>query len=172
MISLDIYVASHFAQRRKYFQSVWMHFDEARSKREVCIHLLIAIKRLIQNLQRSFDNGAVAEGVNVTRMNYTYTRTCFWAWTIAGHTLAIFSCFVAWTCSHTSAVVFQQMFWTVSYASCSISVFAIGIWFPQVICRIVLLHRWAFLLADTVVVEITTCQTVLLCWSRTTTSTE
>lgn len=87
----------------------------------------------------------------------------FRTWAIARDAFTIFGCLIKGTCSHTRPIVFEQMFGTVAHARSTIRIFAIGIRLPQIIGRIVFLHGRAFLFADTVIVEIATGQTVLLC---------
>ena len=56
--------------------------------------------------------------------------------------------------SDASAIILQQMFWTIFYAGSSVSIFSIWISFPFIFDRIIPLHGRAFLFTDTIIVEI------------------
>lgn len=172
MVTLDVNVAGDLAQRREHLQSIRMHFNEARSKREVRIHLLKPIETLIQYLQRTLDNGAIAERIDIARMNDAHAGTRLRTGTIARYTFTILCSFIDRARSYACTIILQQMFGAITNACRSVSVFTIWIRLPQIIGWIVFLHWWTFLFAYTVIVEIATGETVFLGGSGATASAE
>lgn len=165
MIALDVNVTGNLAQCGEYLQPIGVHLDEAWAKREVGVHLLEAVKRLVEDLQRALDYRAVLERIQIARMHNSHARTRLRTWPVARLAFAILCCFIRWTRANTGTRILKQMLGTIPDTCRSIRVLSVRIRFPQIVGRIVLLHWRTLLFAHAVIVEIPACQAVLLCGS-------
>ena len=91
MRRLDVNEAGDFTKSCKHFQSIGMHPRVARTECEIGVNLLKSSERMVQNRDRSFNDGAVTETVNVSHVNNVHSFTRFGARTIANDALAIHS---------------------------------------------------------------------------------
>ena len=165
---LNVEEAGDFFDRRKILQSRWVHLGMAIAELEILLKLLKSTERLIKDRKRTFDHGAVLQEVNVACVNRRGVKvTNLGTGAVARDALAVNVFLLRRTGSHTSAVVFQQVFGAVLYAGGAIREFAVGIFLPLVVFRIVALHRRTFLFAYSVVVKVLACDAVGLFGPRT-----
>ena len=86
---LDVDESRDFLQSGEDLEPVGMHARIARTEREIGINLLESIERVIQDGQRSFDDGAVPEGFDVSRVDNVHSLTRLGARTVADDAFAV-----------------------------------------------------------------------------------
>lgn len=107
MIALNIEIAGDFFEGRKHPQPIRMDIHEARAKREVRINLLIPSEGLIENLQRTLDNGAALILVDVSGVDDAVARAGLWTGTVTLDAFTVLSHLVGRTCANASAIILQ-----------------------------------------------------------------
>ena len=156
MRRLDVDEAGDLLQRGEDLQLVRMHFRVARSEREIRIDLLESGERVIQDGDRSLDDGAVAEALDVAGVDDVDALARLWARAVADDALAVDGLLLRRADADAGAVVLQQMLGASFDASGAVSVFALRVRFPRVRDRVVALHGRTFLFAHAIVEKITT----------------
>lgn len=139
-----------------------MHLFVTFGKSKIRINVLESFETLIKNRDGTFDDRAILEAIDVTGMNLFNTFTSLWTGTVARYTFAVQNFLLWWTRSYASSVIFQKMLGTFSNARCSVSVFSIGISFPRISCRVVLLHWRTLLCTNSIVEKVLASETVAL----------
>ena len=114
-----------------------MHLLVTFAETEVRVHVLESLEALVEDRDRSFDDGAVLETVDVPRMHFLHALAGFRARSVAGHAFSVQCLLLRWTRSHASPVVFQKMFRTSSHAGCTVRVLPVRIRLPRIRRRVV-----------------------------------
>lgn len=91
MRRLDVDETRDLAKSGKHFQTIGVHFRVSRTECEIGVNLLETSKRMVQNRDRTFNNGTVTKTVNVSGVNNVHSLTRFRARTIANDALTIHS---------------------------------------------------------------------------------
>jgi len=89
MRRLDVDESCDFLQGGENLQAVRVHPRVARTERKVRVDLLEPVEGVVQDRQRSFNDGAVAEGFDVARVDNVHSLARLRARTVAYHALAI-----------------------------------------------------------------------------------
>lgn len=139
-----------------------MHLFVTLGKSEVRVNVLKSFEALIQNRDGTLDDRAILEAVDVTGMYLLDSFASLRTGTVARDAFAVQNFLLWWTGSHASSVVLQKMFGTFSDARRSVSVLPVGIGFPRVRRRIVLLHGRTLLRTDSIVEEVLAGEAVAL----------
>lgn len=107
VVRLNVDKARHLLERREHLQSVRVQSDKPRSKGEVGKHVLVPVERLLEDLQRSFDDRAPTEGFDIPRMNNSLAGTCLGTGTVTRHTLAIGGHLIRGTIPYTRSIILE-----------------------------------------------------------------
>lgn len=143
MIALDIEKLGDLLQRAEHLQLVRVHFLVAFAETEIPVHVLEALEALIQYRDRTLDDSAVLETVDIARVHFLHAFAGFRTRAIAGHTFPVQRLLLWRARSYASTVVFQKVLGTPSHAGCTIRVLPVGISLPRV-------RRW--IVPETIVV--------------------
>lgn len=145
-----------------------MHPWMTRTEREVSVDFLESFESCVKDGERSFNDGTFLESINVSCMNNIDSLTVFRTWSITRNTFSsIVVLFVGRTWSDTGSIILQQVIRTLFDTSCSIGILSLRIHFPRVGGRVVLHHWRTFLLANTIIMKVTTGKTITLLGSCT-----
>lgn len=145
-----------FLQGGEDLEPVGMEPRVARAEREIRIDLLEAAERMVQDRDGPFDDGAIAEALDVARVNDVDALARLGARPVADDALAVDGLLLGRANADAGAVVLQQMLGTRFDAGGAIGVLAFRVRLPRVRDRIVALHGRTFLIANAIVEEIAT----------------
>lgn len=139
-----------------------MHGFPPGAKRVVGIDILEASEAVIHDSDGSFNNCAVSEALNVSKMNLINAGASFWTGTVARNALAVLGLLFRRTGPDTGAVVLEKVLGTLSDTRGAIRVLPVWVYLPGISRRIVSLHWRTFQRADSVVHEAFAGQAVAL----------
>lgn len=157
MRSLNVNITRNLFQSAENFQSIRMHLRMSNAERPIFMDWLKSCETGIEDGYGSIDDRTSLKTIDISGVNASVgfdPFTTFRASSVAVNAFPVLSSLIRRATPNASPVIFEEMFGAVFDACSTVSVFPFRVKFPGISGRIVSLHRWAFLSAFAIVVEI------------------